>query len=280
MFVTIAGILRGVQRRTMAAMIGTSKAAKSRAAKKTKVEIVKKSHAVYQRILLKLSGESFQGPQGFGIHGDTIREIAREVKEVHDLGVEVAIMVGGGNIFRGARQKGFEIDRATGDYMGMLATCINALALQDSLEKAGVFTRVLSAINMQQISEPFIRRRAVRHLEKDRVIIFAAGTGNPYFSTDTAAALRGIEIKADVILKATRVDGIYDADPEQVASAKLFEGITYRDVLHQELKVMDTTAISLCMDNGMPIVVFNMGLKGNLLRVVLGERVGSKVTLA
>jgi uridylate kinase len=263
----------------MAATI-TLKKTKGKISKAGKSDAAKKAKPVYQRILLKLSGESFQGPQGFGIHGDTIREIAEEVKEVHELGVEIAIMVGGGNIFRGARQKGFEIDRATGDYMGMLATVINALALQDSLEKAGVFTRVLSAISMQQISEPFIRRRAVRHLEKDRVIIFAAGTGNPYFSTDTAAALRGIEIKADVILKATRVDGIYDADPEQVASAKMFEGITYRDVLHQNLKVMDSTAISLCMDNGMPIVVFNMLPKGNLLRVVMGERVGSKVTPA
>src|SRR5277367_3525208 len=254
------------------------------AQKKTAKKIVKRTprHAqlAYRRILLKLSGESLQGPQGFGIHGETIQAIAQELKEVHALGIEIAIMVGGGNIFRGARQKGFEIDRATGDYMGMLATVINALALQDSLEKAGVFTRVLSAIAMQQISEPFIRRRAIRHLEKGRVIIFAAGTGNPYFSTDTAGALRAMEIKADVILKATRVDGIYDADPEQVASAKLFEGITYRDVLHQNLKVMDSTAISLCMDNGMPIVVFNMIPKGNLLRVVLGERVGSKVTPA
>jgi uridylate kinase len=264
----------------MAATKSPKKTSKTKAAKNGKAELTKNGKPVYQRVLLKLSGESFQGPQGFGIHGDTIREIADEVKEVHELGVEVAIMVGGGNIFRGARQKGFEIDRATGDYMGMLATVINALALQDSLEKAGVFTRVLSAIAMQQISEPFIRRRAIRHLEKGRVIIFAAGTGNPYFSTDTAGALRAMEIKADVILKATRVDGIYDADPEQVASAKLFEGITYRDVLHQNLKVMDSTAISLCMDNGMPIVVFNMIPKGNLLRVVLGERVGSKVTPA
>ncbi len=179
----------------MAATNATKKSPKSKPAKIGKAEPAKSAKPVYQRILLKLSGESFQGPQGFGIHGDTIREIANEVKEVHALGVEVAIMVGGGNIFRGARQKGFEIDRATGDYMGMLATVINALALQDSLEKAGVFTRVLSAISMQQISEPFIRRRAVRHLEKERVIIFAAGTGNPYFSTDTAAALRGIESK-------------------------------------------------------------------------------------
>ena len=240
----------------------------------------KKGKPAYHRILLKLSGESLQGTQGFGIHGETIQAIAKELKEVHALGVQVAIMVGGGNIFRGGRQKGFEIDRATGDYMGMLATVINALALQDALEKEGVHTRVLSAIEMNQVSEPFIRRRAMRHLEKDRVVIFAAGTGNPYFSTDTAAALRAMEIKADVILKATRVDGIYDADPEKVSEAKFFAQITYRDVLHQDLKVMDSTAISLCMDNGMPIVIFNMNEHGNIKRVVLGERVGSKVTVA
>jgi uridylate kinase len=227
--------------------------------------------------LLKLSGESLQGPQGYGIHGQTLESIARELKEVHELGVEIAVVVGGGNIFRGARQKGFEIDRATGDYMGMLATVINAMALQDSLEKVGVFTRVLSAIEMNEVCEPFIRRRAMRHLEKGRIIIFGAGTGNPYFSTDTAAALRAMEIKAEVILKATRVEGVYDADPEKVADAKFFAQITYRDVLHQDLKVMDSTAISLCMDNGMPIVVFNMNQYGNIKRVVLGERVGSLV---
>jgi uridylate kinase len=248
------------------------------ATKKTGKKIVKKGKPAYRRILLKLSGEAFQGPQGFGIHGETIQAIARELKDVHELGVQTAIMVGGGNIFRGARQKGFEIDRATGDYMGMLATVINALALQDALEKAGVFTRVLSAIEMKEVSEPFIRRRAVRHLEKNRVVIFAAGTGNPYFSTDTAAALRAMEIKADVILKATRVDGVYDADPEQIPDAKFFAAISYREVLRQNLKVMDSTAISLCMDNGMPIVVFNMNRAGNIKRVVLGERVGSKVT--
>ena len=250
------------------------------ATKKASKKAVKKAKTVYQRILLKLSGESLQGPQGFGIHGETIQAIARELKDVHALGVQVAIMVGGGNIFRGGRQRGFEIDRATGDYMGMLATVINALALQDGLEKEGVFTRVLSAIEMRQVSEPFIRRRAMRHLEKGRVVIFAAGTGNPYFSTDTAAALRAMEIKADVILKATRVDGIYDADPEKTPDAKFFAAITYREVLHQNLKVMDSTAISLCMDNGMPIVVFNMNEHGNIKRVVLGERVGSKVTPA
>src|ERR1700716_1704661 len=250
------------------------------AAKKAIKQSAKKAVPAYQRILLKLSGEAFQGPQGFGIHGETIQAIARELKEVHTLGVQTAIMVGGGNIFRGAPQKGFEIDRATGDYLGMLATVINARALQDALEKEGVFTRVLTAIEMKEVSEPFIRRRAMRHLEKNRVVIFAAGTGNPYFSTDTAAALRAMEIKADVILKATRVDGVYDADPEQVADAKFFEKITYRDVLHQGLKVMDSTAISLCMDNGMPIVVFNMNTHGNIKRVVLGERVGSTVTPA
>jgi uridylate kinase len=255
-------------------------ASKTNAVKKAANRVAKKTKPVYKRILLKLSGESLQGEQGFGIHGETINAIARELKEVHELGVQIAVMVGGGNIFRGARQKGFEIERATGDYMGMLATVINALALQDGLEKEGVHTRVLSAIEMRQVSEPFIRRRAIRHLEKDRIVIFAAGTGNPYFSTDTAAALRAMEIKADVILKATRVDGIYDADPEQVTEAKLFAQITYRDVLHQNLKVMDSTAISLCMDNGMPIVVFNMNEHGNIKRVVLGERVGSKVTLA
>ncbi|HEY2459608.1 MAG TPA: UMP kinase [Candidatus Acidoferrum sp.] len=251
-------------------------------AKKNRVskKLTPKNQPVYKRIVLKLSGESLQGPQGFGIHGGTIQAIAKELKDVHSLGVQVAIMVGGGNIFRGGRQKGFEIDRATGDYMGMLATVINALALQDALEKEGVHTRVLSAIVMDQVAEPFIRRRATRHLEKDRIVIFAAGTGNPYFSTDTAAALRAMEIKADVILKATRVDGIYDADPEQVSDAKLFARITYRDVLHQNLKVMDSTAISLCMENGMPIVVFNMNQHGNIRRVVLGERVGSTVTPA
>jgi uridylate kinase len=269
MFVTIPTILGGTDRRNMAAKT-----------KRAAGKLMKKTKPAYKRILLKLSGESLQGPQGFGIHGETIQAIARELKDVHALGVEIAIMVGGGNIFRGGRQKGFEIDRATGDYMGMLATVINSLALQGALEKEGVFTRVQSAIEMHQVSEPFIRRRAIRHLEKGRVVIFAAGTGNPYFSTDTAAALRAMEIRADVILKATRVDGIYDADPEKVSDAKFFAQITYRDVLHQNLKVMDATAISLCMDNGMPIVVFNMSQHGNIRRVVLGERVGSTVSPA
>jgi uridylate kinase len=232
----------------------------------------------YNRIVLKLSGESFQGAQGFGIDAETVHSIARDVKEVYDLRVQMAIIVGGGNIFRGTRQKSLSIDRATGDYMGMLSTVINGLALQDALEKQGVVTRLQSAIEMHQVAEPFIRRRAMRHLEKGRVVIFAAGTGNPYFSTDTAAALRAMEIKANVILKATRVDGIYDADPEKVPGAKMFDRITYLDVIQQGLAVMDSTAISLCMDNRMPIIIFNMNTPGNIRRVVMGEKVGSTVT--
>jgi len=235
---------------------------------------------VYKRIVLKLSGESFQGSQGFGIDAETVHAIAREVKEVSDIGIQMAIIVGGGNIFRGTRQKSLSIDRATGDYMGMLATVINGLALQDALEKQGVVTRLLSAIDMAQVAEPFIRRRAMRHLEKGRVVIFAAGTGNPYFSTDTAAALRAMEIKAHVILKATRVDGIYDADPEKVPNAKMFERVTYLDVIQKGLAVMDSTAISLCMDNQMPIIIFNMNQAGNIRRAVMGEKVGSTVTAA
>src|SRR5712672_2120034 len=265
MFVTIPVILNRANRRLMAAT------------KKAGQKNVKKGKAAYKRILLKLSGESFQGPQGFGIHGETIQAIARELKDVHALGVQTAIMVGGGNIFRGARQKGFEIDRATGDYMGMLATVINALALQDALEKEGVHTRVQSAIAMNEVAEPFIRRRATRHLEKQRVVIFAAGTGNPYFSTDTAAALRAMEIKAEVILKATKVDGIYRADPVKVKDATFLPKISYIDVLTKELMVMDTTAISLCMDNKVPIVVFNMKTQGNIRRVIMGEKIGSLV---
>jgi uridylate kinase len=236
------------------------------------------SAPIYRRIVLKLSGESFQGTQGFGIDAETVHSIAREVKEVSDLGIQMAIIVGGGNIFRGTRQKSLSIDRATGDYMGMLATVINGMALQDALEKQGVITRLLSAIDMAQVAEPFIRRRAMRHLEKGRVVIFAAGTGNPYFSTDTAAALRAMEIKAHVIMKATRVDGIYDADPEKVSGAKMFERITYLDVIQKGLAVMDSTAISLCMDNRMPIIIFNMNRPGNIRRVVMGEKVGSTVT--
>ena len=232
---------------------------------------------VYSRVVLKLSGESLQGPDDSGIHAETVVRIAKELKEVADLGVQIAIMVGGGNIFRGTRQKSLAIDRATGDYMGMLATVINGLALQDALEKQGVHTRLQSAIEMHHVAEPFIRRRAMRHLEKGRVVIFAAGTGNPFFSTDTAAALRAMEIRADVILKATRVDGIYDADPEKVKDAKRFERITYLDVLQKGLSVMDSTAISLCMDNRMPIIIFDMNRAGNIKRVLMGEKVGSIV---
>jgi uridylate kinase len=234
----------------------------------------------YKRIVLKLSGESLQGNLSSGLHAETIHTVAREIHEVSTLGVEIAIVVGGGNIFRGTRQKALAIDRATADHMGMLATVINGLALQDALEKQGCFTRLLSAIEMHQVAEPFIRRRATRHLEKKRVVIFAAGTGNPYFSTDTAAALRAMEIKAQVILKATRVDGIYDADPEKVPTARMFESITHKDVLTQGLAVMDSTAISLCMDNKLPIIVFNLGVPGNIRRVVLGEKIGSIVRAA
>src|ERR1700726_871359 len=219
---------------------------------------------VYDRLVLKLSGESLSGAQDSGIHAETIQGIAREVKEVQELGVQVAIMVGGGNIFRGTRQKELSIDRATGDYMGMLATVINGLALQDALEKQGAHTRVLSAIDMRQVAEPFIRRRATRHLEKGRIVIFAGGTGNPYFSTDTAAALRAMEIKAEVILKATKVDGVYDADPKKFPDAKKFAEISYLDVIARGLAVMDTTAISLCMNNRLPIIVFNLTVPGNL----------------
>ena len=231
----------------------------------------------YQRILLKLSGESLIGSQPFGIDPEIVTSIASQVKDIHGLGVEIGIVIGGGNIFRGlsASEQGF--DRVSADHMGMLATVINALALQDALENAAVSTRVLSAIEMRQVAEPYIRRRAVRHLEKGRVVIFAAGTGNPYFSTDTTAALRAMEIKAEVIMKATRVNGIYDADPETVPTANMVPEISYIDVLTRGLRVMDTTAISLCMDNHLPIIVFNINEEGNIKRVVLGEKIGSLV---
>jgi uridylate kinase len=231
----------------------------------------------YSRVLLKLSGEALMGKQGFGIDPEVVSSIASEIRDIHALGVEVAIVIGGGNIFRGlaASAKGF--DRVSADHMGMLGTVINALALQDALEQINVHTRVQSAIEMRQVAEMFIRRRAIRHLEKGRVVIFAAGTGNPYFSTDTTAALRAMEIKAKVILKATKVDGIYDADPEKVPNAKFFSEISYIEVLTQGLGVMDTTAISLCMDNKVPIIVFNMRTKGNIKRVILGEKIGSRV---
>jgi uridylate kinase len=232
---------------------------------------------VYKRILLKLSGEALMGNQGFGVDPQMAVKVAEELKEVHGLGVEMAIVIGGGNIFRGLKATAQGMDRVSGDLMGMLATVINAIALQDALEKVGVFTRVVSAIEMREVAEPFIRRRAMRHLEKRRVVIFAAGTGNPYFSTDTAAALRAMEIKAEVILKATKVDGIYDADPVKVKSAKMYSEIKYIDVLRQGLRVMDTTAISLCMDNSLPIIVFNLLQSGNIQRVVTGEKIGTIV---
>ena len=236
------------------------------------------SEPAYRRILLKLSGEALLGSQGFGVDPASTARIAQEVHEVAGLGVQVAIVIGGGNFIRGVAASAVGIDRVVGDNMGMLATIINALALQDALEKCGTFTRVVTAIEMRQVAEPFIRRRVIRHLEKGRVVVLAAGTGNPYFSTDTAAALRAMEIKADVILKATKVDGVYDADPNKVPDAKMFVEIKYLEVLSKRLAVMDTTAISLCMDNNMPIVVFNLNVPGNLKRVVLGERVGSRVT--
>src|SRR6266404_4992118 len=232
----------------------------------------------YSRILLKLSGEALGGESGVGICPKSIHDMARQVGEVRQLGVEIVIVVGGGNIFRGLSGSERGIERATGDYMGMLATVINALALQDALEKLAVATRVQSAISMAQVAEPFIRRRAVRHLEKGRVVIFGGGTGNPYFSTDTAAALRANEIGAEVILKATKVDGIYDSDPKKNPNAKRFSQITYLDALQRQLKVMDSTAFSLCMDNKMPIIVFDLFKPHNLRRVVCGEKVGTLVT--
>jgi uridylate kinase len=235
------------------------------------------SEPVFRRVLLKLSGEALIGSQGFGVDPVTVARIAEEVGEVRKLGVEVAIVVGGGNFIRGVVASESGIDRVVADHMGMLATVINGLALQDALENHGCSTRVTTAIEMREIAEPFIRRRAIRHLEKGRVVIFAAGTGNPYFSTDTAAALRAMEIKADVILKATKVDGVYDADPQKVSHAKMFSRINYLDVLSRGLKVMDTTAISMCMDNSLPIIIFNLNVPGNLKRVILGEKVGSLV---
>ena len=232
----------------------------------------------YGRILVKLSGEALGGASGVGICPQAVRDMAEHIREVRELGVQVVVVVGGGNIFRGMAGSERGIERATGDYMGMLATVINALALQDALEKQGVPTRVQSAITMSQVAEAFIRRRAVRHLEKGRVVIFGGGTGNPYFSTDTAAALRANEIGAEVILKATKVDGIYDSDPKKNPQARRFSQITYLDALQKQLKVMDSTAFSLCMDNKMPIIVFDSYKPHNLRRVVMGEKVGTLVT--
>ena len=231
----------------------------------------------YRRILLKLSGEALLGEKSFGIDRDFTDYLAREIRQVHDLGVQVSAVVGGGNIFRGVSETAQGMDRVSADYMGMLATVINGVALQDALERAGMMTRVMSAIEMREVAEPFIRRRAIRHLEKERVVIFAGGTGNPYFSTDTAAALRAMEIKAEIILKGTKVDGIYDADPMKDPNARKFDRLTYFDVLQKGLKVMDTTAISLCMDNGLPIIVYNLKQKGGLKKILTGGKVGTMV---
>ena len=232
----------------------------------------------YKRVLLKLSGEALMGEQTYGVDPAVATQIAKDVAEIQSMGVETAIVIGGGNIFRGLAASARGMDRATADYMGMLATVINALALQDALEQQNVITRVVTAIEMRAVAEPFIRRRAIRHLEKGRVVVFGAGTGNPYFSTDTAAALRAMEIKADVILKGTKVDGIYDADPMIHPTAARFDRISYLQVLEHGLKVMDATAISLCMDNKLPIVVFNLRTPGNIKRAIAGEPIGSLVT--
>lgn len=241
-------------------------------------ETGKGSPLVYKRVLLKISGEALMGASQYGIDYETVQRIANEIKEARALGVEISLVVGGGNIFRGMQQAAHGMERASADYMGMLATVMNALALQDALEQQGVATRVLSAIEMRAVAEPFIRRRAIRHLEKGRVVVFAAGTGNPYFTTDTAAALRAMEVKADVILKATKVDGIYTADPVTDPDATRYQQISYLQVLQDRLQVMDATAISLCMDNKLPIVVFNLRTPGNVRRVVSGEPVGTTVT--
>jgi len=238
----------------------------------------KSKHPKYSRVLLKLSGEALSGAGGMGINPKAVQDTAGQIREVRELGVQVVVVVGGGNIFRGLSGSERGIERATGDYMGMLATVINALALQDALEKLGVATRVQTAITMAQVAEAFIRRRAVRHLEKGRVVIFGGGTGNPYFSTDTAAALRANEIGAELILKATKVDGIYDSDPKKNSKARRFSQISYLEALKQQLKVMDSTAFSLCMDNKMPIIVFDLFRPHNLRRVVMGEKVGTLVT--
>lgn len=231
----------------------------------------------YKRILLKLSGEALAGQSGYGIDTDVLKYLAQEIKDIHAKGIQVAIVMGGGNIFRGIKGATKGMDRASADYMGMLATVLNCLALQDALEHDGVHTRVQSAIEMQELAEPYIRRRAIRHLEKDRVVIFGGGTGNPYFTTDTTAALRAMEVGSEVVLKATKVDGIYDSDPMENPKAKRYEEVTYLEVLQKGLKVMDSTAISLCMDNQLPIVVFDLNQKGALSRVVNGEAVGTLV---
>lgn len=235
------------------------------------------THLKYKRILLKLSGESLMGQKGFGIDSNVLDFFAGEIKSLHEIGVQIGIVIGGGNIFRGLSAGDQGIDRVTGDQMGMLATMINSLALQNAIEKKQIFTRLMSAIDMETIAEPYIRRRAIRHLEKGRVVIFGAGTGHPYFSTDTAASLRAVEISADVIMKGTRVDGIFDSDPEKNPNALKFQTISYEDILKKNLRVMDMTAVSLCKENSLPLIVFNMDIPGNLLAVVKGENVGTVV---
>jgi uridylate kinase len=240
----------------------------------------KAGRPVYKRVILKLSGEALQSPvKGFGIDPEVTRQVASQIKEIKELGVQAGVVLGGGNIFRGtgvtAKSQG--IDRTTADYMGMLATVINSLALQDALEKQGCFTRVQTAIQMEELAEPYIRRRAIRHLEKGRVVIFAAGTGNPYFSTDTAAALRAIEIDAEAILKATKVDGVFSSDPNRDKKAKMYKSLKYIEILNKELKVMDATAVSLCMDHKLPIVIFNLTREGNIKRAILGEPIGTTI---
>ena len=232
---------------------------------------------IFKRVVLKISGEALQGRLGYGIDHDVTASIAKQVKEIKKLGVDIAIVIGGGNIYRGIPASTKGVDRASADYMGMLATVINGLALQDSLEKHGVFTRVMTAIAMQQLAEPYIRRRAIRHLEKGRAVIFVGGTGNPYFTTDTTAALRAIEIGADVILKATKVDGVYSSDPVKNKKARKYDALRYIEVLKRGLKVMDATAISLCMDNNLPIIVFDLKKEGNIKRVITGEKIGTIV---
>ncbi len=232
---------------------------------------------VFKRVLLKLSGEALMGNKGLGIDPEIVASVALELKEIRDLGVEIGIVIGGGNIFRGLSASARGMDRVSADYMGMLATVINAMALQDYLERNGVYTRVLTAIKMEEVAEPFIRRRAIRHLEKGRIVIFAAGTGNPYFTTDTAAALRAIEIEADAIIKGTKVDGVYDSDPKINKDAKKYDQLSYLNVVQKRLKVMDSTAVTLCMENHLPIMVYNLTVNGNLKKLILGEKIGTKV---
>lgn len=235
------------------------------------------SHPKYKRILIKISGEILSGEERFGIHPPTLSRLAGELVEVHQLQVQTAVVVGGGNIFRGMSEKAEGIDRASSDYMGMLATCINALALQDAIEKKGVQTRVQTALHISQVAEPYIRRKALRHLDKNRIVIFAAGTGNPYFTTDTAAALRAMEIEADILLKATKVDGVYEEDPEKNKNSKKYDELKYIDVLNKGIKIMDSTAISLCMDNQMLLIAFNVKQSGNIVRIVRGEKLGTLI---